>query len=195
MGSVQSGIGFPENEQGGKSGIPFYKVSDMNLQGNNDEMLTSNNYVNEEQINRRKWKVNDKGSSIIFAKVGAAVMLNRKRLVNGRFLLDNNMMSYTPNDSLNILFTKALFNMIYLPGLIQTGALPSYNASDILAIKVITPKLCEQEKMGKLFKNIDSLTTLYERKLEKLKILEKLKKMKSRYSTILKMFFHETYTL
>ena len=30
VGKCFSGIGFPETEQGGKMGIPFYKVSDMN---------------------------------------------------------------------------------------------------------------------------------------------------------------------
>jgi type I restriction enzyme, S subunit len=31
IGKFKSGTGFPDSEQGGTSGIPFYKVSDMNL--------------------------------------------------------------------------------------------------------------------------------------------------------------------
>ena len=46
LGKLQSGIGFPDAEQGGKEGIPFYKVSDMNNFGNEHEMTNSNNYVN-----------------------------------------------------------------------------------------------------------------------------------------------------
>ena len=56
IGKVQSGIGFPETEQGEKTGIPFYKVSDMNNKGNENEMLTANNYVSEEQVEKRRWK-------------------------------------------------------------------------------------------------------------------------------------------
>jgi type I restriction enzyme S subunit len=32
VGSFRSGVGFTEVEQGGKSGVPFFKVSDMNLE-------------------------------------------------------------------------------------------------------------------------------------------------------------------
>ncbi|MCI5845823.1 MAG: hypothetical protein MRZ94_08590, partial [Oscillospiraceae bacterium] len=39
VGSCQSGIGFPDVEQGGAEGIPFFKVSDMNLSGNEYELL------------------------------------------------------------------------------------------------------------------------------------------------------------
>src|SRR5699024_10088421 len=34
VGKTQSGIGFPDSEQGGEVGIPFFKVSDMNKPGN-----------------------------------------------------------------------------------------------------------------------------------------------------------------
>lgn len=53
IGSASSGVGFPNSEQGGKEGIPFYKVSDMNLEGNEIEMTVSNNYVTKEQIARK----------------------------------------------------------------------------------------------------------------------------------------------
>src|SRR5699024_2902827 len=45
VGKTQSGIGFPDSEQGGEVGIPFFKVSDMNKPGNEYEMLNANNYV------------------------------------------------------------------------------------------------------------------------------------------------------
>jgi type I restriction enzyme S subunit len=50
VGSFRSGVGFTEVEQGGKSGVPFFKVSDMNLEGNQKVMTLANNYVNNEQI-------------------------------------------------------------------------------------------------------------------------------------------------
>lgn len=54
VGKARSGIGFPDSEQGGMEGIPFYKVSDMNLAGNEVEMTVANNYVCEEQLARKK---------------------------------------------------------------------------------------------------------------------------------------------
>ena len=43
IGKIQSGIGFPDAEQGGTEGLPFYKVSDMNNAGNEHEMTNANN--------------------------------------------------------------------------------------------------------------------------------------------------------
>jgi len=89
VGMVKSGVGFPEKEQGGIEGIPFYKVSDMNNYGNEQEMTCANNYVTDEQIIRKNWKPIMEVPAVIFAKVGAAIMLNRKRLCHFPFLLDN----------------------------------------------------------------------------------------------------------
>ncbi|MES1080875.1 restriction endonuclease subunit S [Limosilactobacillus fermentum] len=136
VGKTQSGIGFPDAEQGGTEGVPFYKVSDMNKPGNEHEMVNANNYVNYEQLSRKKWKIIETVPAVIFAKVGAAIMLNRKRLVTSPFLIDNNTMAYVFDGSWNIDFGKTLFETINLPRYAQVGALPSYNGSDIESIEV-----------------------------------------------------------
>ena len=139
LGETKSGICFPDDEQGGKKGIPFFKVSDMNNIGNEHELKTSNNYVDTEQLKKRNWKPIMNVPAVIFAKVGAAIMLNRKRIVRMPFLLDNNTMAYIFDDSWNSDFGKILFETIYLPRYAQVGALPSYNGSDINNIKVFIP--------------------------------------------------------
>ncbi|HEL1613031.1 TPA: restriction endonuclease subunit S, partial [Streptococcus suis] len=126
VGYAKSGVGFPEKEQGGLTGIPFFKVSDMNIDGNENELTIANNYVTDEQISRRKWRVITEVPAIFFAKVGAAVMLNRKRLIRQPFLLDNNTMTYIFNHSQwDSDFGKILFEKIDLTKLTQVGALPS----------------------------------------------------------------------
>jgi type I restriction enzyme, S subunit len=180
LGKARSGIGFPNDEQGGKDGIPFYKVSDMNNAGNEHEMITANNYVTREQIARKGWSVIEEVPAIFFAKVGAAVLLNRKRLCRFPFLLDNNTMAYSIDRSvLNTDFAKTLFETIDLTALIQVGALPSYNAGDVENVNVVIPRMAEQKKIGANFKKLDNLITLHQRKLEKLQNLKKalLKKM------------------
>lgn len=167
IGKTQSGIGFPDNEQGNKNGIPFFKVSDMNNEGNENEMLTANNYVDEEQISRRKWKPIETVPAIMFAKVGAAIMLDRKRLVRAPFLLDNNTMAYIFDGSWDISFAKPLFETINLPRYAQVGALPSYNGPDVEAIDVKLPCPQEQQKIGQLFATLDNLITQHQREHEK----------------------------
>ena len=161
LGNFKSGIGFPDSQQGGTEGIPFFKVSDMNNIGNETEMRNANNYVTQEQIMKNSWKVIDETPAIIFAKVGAALMLNRKRLVTRPFLIDNNTMSYSFDESWDKDFGLTLFQTINLPKYAQIGALPSYNASDIAMIKVNVPNVQEQSAIGSLFRTLDSLLSSY----------------------------------
>ena len=58
----------------------------MNLDGNENEMTVANNYVTAEQIAVHRWSPITELPAIFFAKVGAAVMLNRKRLCRFPFL-------------------------------------------------------------------------------------------------------------
>lgn len=165
LGFAQSGIGFPNTEQGGTEGTPFFKVSDMNMSGNEHELVTSNNYVTPEQIARMGWHPINQVPAIFFVKVGAAVMLNRKRLVNKPFLMDNNTMAFSMDSSLlNTQFGQSLFERLDLTCLIQVGALPSYNSSDVESITVSLPStMDEQRQIGECLCNINDLITLHQR--------------------------------
>lgn len=152
LGKFKSGQGFNEKEQGGKKGIPFYKVSDMNNVGNEKIMYYANNYVNDEQIIRQNYRIIKK-KSIIFAKVGAAIFLERKRVAQN-FIFDNNMMAFTPDR--NIEFIRYIFENTRLSKFAQTGALPSYNASDLSILKVKMPNSeTEQKKIASFFSKVD----------------------------------------
>ena len=174
VGKCQSGIGFPDAEQGGKSGTPFYKVSDMNNYGNEQEMTCANNYVTDEQIIRKNWKPITEVPAVIFAKVGAAIMLNRKRLCRFPFLLDNNTMAYKFGEKWDTNFGKTLFEKIDLTELVQVGALPSFNATDVENIDIKMPTdMNEQRVIGQYFANLDHLITLHQRKCDNLKLVKK----------------------
>ena len=168
LGKARSGVGFPDSEQGGTNGVPFFKVSDMNLDGNENEMTVANNYVTPQQLAAHRWTPIEELPAIFFAKVGAAVMLNRKRLCRFPFLLDNNTMAYSlDSEKWNADFAKALFETVDLTSLVQIGALPSYNAGDVEAMEVCTPRLSEQMQIGVFFKYLDNLITLHQRNAKK----------------------------
>lgn len=174
IGEARSGVGFPDAEQGGVTGIPFFKVSDMNLGGNENEMTVANNYVTAEQIAVHRWSPITELPAIFFAKVGAAVMLNRKRLCRFPFLLDNNTMAYSLSSTKwDADFAKALFGTVDLTSLVQVGALPSYNAGDVESMEIYLPSLLEQEQIGGFFKQLDNLISLHQRELEKLQNIKK----------------------
>ena len=164
IGKARSGVGFPDADQGGLTGVPFFKVSDMNSDGNENEMTVANNYVTAEQIADHRWSPITELPAIFFAKVGAAVMLNRKRLCRFPFLLDNNTMAYSLSPTKwDADFAKALFGTVDLTSLVQVGALPSYNAGDVESMEIYLPSLLEQEQIGAYFKHLDNLITLHQR--------------------------------
>ena len=136
----------------------------MNSDGNENEMTVANNYVTAEQIADHRWSPITELPAIFFAKVGAAVMLNRKRLCRFPFLLDNNTMAYSLSPTKwDADFAKALFGTVDLTSLVQVGALPSYNAGDVESMEIYLPSLLEQEQIGAYFKHLDNLITLHQR--------------------------------
>ena len=136
----------------------------MNLDGNENEMIVANNYVTAEQIADHRWSPITELPAIFFAKVGAAVMLNRKRLCRFPFLLDNNTMAYSLSPTKwDADFAKALFGTVDLTSLVQVGALPSYNAGDVESMGIYLPSLFEQEQIGAFFRLLDNLITLHQR--------------------------------
>ena len=164
IGKFVGGCAFNEQEQGGQTGIPFYKVSDMNLSGNESKMTIANNYVTQEQIERLGYIVIE-NEAIIFAKVGAAIALERKRYAKN-FIIDNNMLAYIPIN--NIWFIKYWFDSISLSKYIQVGALPSYNASDLSIIKLKMPSLKEQNTIASVLLQADKEIEIQKQKLASL---------------------------
>ena len=131
-------------------------------------MTVANNYVTADQIAAHRWLPIEELPAIFFAKVGAAVMLNRKRLCRFPFLLDNNTMAYSLNSTeWDADFAKALFETVDLTSLVQVGALPSYNAGDVEAMEISIPSLSEQGQIGAFFKQLNNLITLHQRKYSK----------------------------
>ena len=174
IGKARSGVGFPDAEQGGVTGILFFKVFEMYLDGNENVMTVANNYVTAEQIAVHRWSPITELPAIFFAKVGAAVMLYRKRLCRFPFLLDNNTMAYSLSSTKwDADFAKALFGTVDLTSLVQVGALPSYNARDVESMEIYLPSLLEQEQIGGFFKQLDTLITLHQRKCDETKRLKK----------------------
>ena len=97
VASVASGFGFPIEHQGNvHEAVPFLKVSDMNLEGNEIEILSWNNAVSKETLTTLKAKSFPKGT-IIFPKIGAAIATNKKRILTRQSTYDNNVMGIVPN--------------------------------------------------------------------------------------------------
>lgn len=97
IASVESGFGFPLDQQGlAGEEIPFLKVSDMNLPGNESRIMTWNNAVSRDTLRQLKARSYPAGT-VIFPKIGAAIATNKKRILTRESTFDNNVMGIVPN--------------------------------------------------------------------------------------------------
>ena len=173
LGKFYSGTGFNDKYQGYLDlSIPFFKVSDMNIASNSKYMVESNNTVDDDIC--REMKINKiTGPAILFAKVGAAIYMERKRIVHNDFLMDNNMMALRINDSVDIEFTYYLCQSLSFSKYAQVGALPSYNASDIGRLHCKLPVISEQKKIAIFLSILDQKVNEAAQKVELFKELKK----------------------
>jgi type I restriction enzyme S subunit len=102
VGDWVGGNGFPKQFQGNQTGeIPFLKVSDMNLPGNEHDITTSNNWVSSETLKLMKARAHPVGT-IIFPKIGGAIATNKRRILSMPAAIDNNCAGQVPNAGINV---------------------------------------------------------------------------------------------
>lgn len=158
IAEIRSGWGFPNIYQGrGDGTYPFYKVSDMNLTGNETIMTTANNYVSEDVKDKLGVKPAPAGT-VIFPKIGAAIATNKKRLLSTPSAYDNNVMGLIPGDQINPRFLFFWMQIVDLAKLAHdSGAVPSIRKSDMENLRVPVPPLEEQGRIVAVLDRFDAL--------------------------------------
>ena len=158
FGVFRSGSGFPLIYQGLPSGdYPFFKVSDMNNQGNDLSMEIANHWISED-VRKKLGAAKHPVGSIVFAKIGAAIFLERKRLLSRESCIDNNMMTFSLTDHHACQrYFYYLFFHLELGKYVSMTALPSLSGRLIGAISVATPPPDEQRAIAKALSDVDRL--------------------------------------
>ena len=152
--TLKGGTGFPEALQGGlDEEFAFIKVSDMSLPGNQRFITVANNYVSAQtagQLNAAIFPA----QSTVFAKVGAALLLNRRRMLTAPTIIDNNMMAAVPTNS-DPEFLYHFLCGIDFANHVQTGALPSINQATIGAIAFPSFATVQQRRIAEILTTVD----------------------------------------
>lgn len=158
VAEVRSGWGFPVAEQGSRAGrYPFYKVSDMNVPGNETLMARANNYIDEHAARRLGVSPAPSGT-VIFPKIGAAVATNKKRLLTTESAYDNNVMGVVPGGALlprYLLYWMQTIDLAQIAN--DSGAVPSIRKSDMETIEIPVPPLEVQREIVRI---LDTFTEL-----------------------------------
>lgn len=165
IGSFRGGSGFPTRFQGQRAGeLPFFKVSDMSKPGNELFMDHANNYISESQ-RKAIGAVRFPKGAIVFAKVGGAIFLERKRILARDSCIDNNMAAFILDaDKVDIRFTHHLLTNFRMSSLVATTALPSLNGGQLRSIPLLIPKDIEdQRRIAAALGDVDDLILSLER--------------------------------
>ena len=142
----KSGAGFPVAEQGRQdSEIPFLKVSDMTRPGNEVWIEMTGSSVSSATATRLGAFVFPAGS-IIFPKVGGALLTNKRRLLRRPSCVDNNVMGCVVSEA-DLNYAFILLQQLDLGRLAKPGPVPAIGEGEVRAIKVVLPPTQEQVEL------------------------------------------------
>ena len=167
IADIRAGSAFPIKYQGNIEGkYPFYKVSDMNLTGNETLMHASNNWIDEDTVKTLKAKLFPK-DTVIFPKVGAAVHTNKKRILSVEGLVDNNVMGVMIRDYSECIpyFLLYWFEFIDLVDLSNPGPLPAITATKVKDTTIPLPPLPEQRTIAHILQTIQEAKSTRQREI------------------------------
>ena len=148
LGRTKGGSGFPDNEQGitGEE-LPFFKVKDLAQENVGDYIFQADSSISLETAKRLRAFVFPK-DSIVFAKVGAALLLHRFKLIGQPSCIDNNMMGFMANNSiLNYRYATYAFSLFNFEDIVNPGAVPSLNEEQINNQTIPVPTIDAQVQM------------------------------------------------
>lgn len=172
---VQSGVGFPKKYQGNESGdYPVYKVGDISKAylGADGELDKAANYVSKETASLLKGKVFEE-NTVLFAKIGEALNLNRRVIVKRKGLADNNVMGVIPSNEVEPQYLYRFLQFFDIASLSRSTTVPSIRKSDVETISVPHPNKQEQKKIADRLDSIFSKLDMAQARLEKVPLLLK----------------------
>ena len=155
LARLDGGAGFPDDEQGQSDNpIPFFKVAELA-----SGLRYTANTVTEETAKRLGAKIFPP-STLVFAKVGAALLLNRRCLLEMPACLDNNMMALLPG-AYESQWLYWVFSTLDMGLIANPGAVPSINQEQVGNIRLGVPTTAEQksisQRLGRETARIDAL--------------------------------------
>ena len=171
-----AGTGFPNEYQGRVTGkYPFYKVGDIskNVLEGNRELKICANYVDEEVVQKLKGSILPP-KTIVFAKIGEALKLNRRAITSCECLVDNNVMGIkAQNVRLNDEYLFYWLQNLNLSDYSESTTVPSVKKSRLQNIEINVSPLEEQEKVVSTLNKLSSLILARKKQLSKLDELVK----------------------
>ena len=166
LGKLIGGAGFPHDFQGQISlDLPFFKVADLGRVSQSEKLFEANDTIDRDTAKSLGATVIEP-SDVVFAKVGAALLLDRFRTIGVSCCIDNNMMAFRSGHKLIPEFSLLALSRISFLDIVNPGAVPSVNGGQVGQIKIALPDLGEQEQIVKFLMSRFADIENSERKIE-----------------------------
>ena len=189
ISKLSGGSGFPEKYQGFlDKNIPFYKVGSLKNIDDNFYIENSENYIDDDILTEIKAKLFP-ANTIIFAKIGEAIRLNRRAILKENSCIDNNLMALVSNSSCYFRYIYFWLKKEDLYKYAQATTVPSIRQSTLEELEFPLPPLNEQKRI------VEKLDFLFEKTKRAKEIIEEVKiDIENRKISILDRAFKGTLT-
>ena len=148
VAAVESGFRIPPAFQGNTDGdIPFLKASDINLPGNEIQIVSWSNSVSNDVLREQKAKLFPSGT-IIFPRVGTTIAANKMRILSCESTYDNSVMGIVPNtDKLLPHFLHNWLMGVDMSQWVSDSPLPSIRRKVVERHRIPLPPLLDQHSI------------------------------------------------
>lgn len=164
---LKSGTSLSSSKENEGGPIPYVKVGDMNLPGNEKYITTSSRFVTEATANKGLFEI----GSIIFPKRGGAIGTNKKRMTKVPICADLNVMGVSSKGQLLPEYLFAYFEMIDLASLSDGSSVPQINNKNIAPLEVSIPPIALQTQFAAFVTQVDKSKFAVQKSLEKTQLL------------------------
>jgi restriction endonuclease S subunit len=168
----------PENNGADAVAVMGIKVSDMNLPGNEIEIISAN-LAKRMPLREAERRAVPPGA-VVFPKRGAAIATNKKRITTAWTILDPNLIAVAAGETIEPRFLYHWFQRFDLRTITEPGPTPQLNKKNLVPLLVAHPSTKEEQaEAAQTLDSIDGAIASRERKramLEELftTLLEKL---------------------
>lgn len=140
IGRLKGGSGFPPSLQGrAENEIPFFKVGDLGKS-------PDGKYLGDTEHTITHGEAKELGATVfpanvlVWAKIGAALSLNRRRITTKPSCLDNNMTGFVPDTMLvSTRYSFYLMSSVDFTVHAKPGAVPSFSEGDQGELQISLP--------------------------------------------------------
>lgn len=174
IGRLKGGSGFPPSLQGrAENEIPFFKVGDLGKS-------PDGKYLGDTEHTITHGEAKELGATVfpanvlVWAKIGAALSLNRRRITTKPSCLDNNMTGFVPDTMLvSTRYSFYLMSSVDFTVHAKPGAVPSFSEGDQGELQISLPPRRFQDAivahLDRATSRIDRLIDKTERSIELLR--------------------------